>query len=83
MIEIVKSSEFNVRVMKDTDFDKDILGYNFSYPVLNTIDICNLFISGGTTNIQIERMGVSEWSFDKATATLSVKQKDDVKTHKI
>ena len=39
MINIVKCSEYNVRAMKNPDFKEKIPGFNFSYPVMNTIDI--------------------------------------------
>ena len=48
---IEKCSEYNVRVIKKPDFKSKVHGYNFAYPVMNTIDICDLFISGGTTEV--------------------------------
>ncbi len=53
MIEIVKSSEFNARAVKSIDLANKIPGYNFSYPVLNTIDICNILMIGGSIFIGI------------------------------
>ena len=46
---IEKCSEYNARITKIPDFKSKTHGYNFSYPVMNSIDICNLFISGGET----------------------------------
>ena len=39
MITIEKCSEYNVRIMKTPDFKNKIHGYNFAYPVMNSIDI--------------------------------------------
>ena len=64
MLEIVKSSEFNARAVKPIDIKNKIPGYNFSYPVLNTIDICNILMLGGSIEISIERMGKSKWSYN-------------------
>ena len=36
---IEKCSEYNVRVIKKPDFKNKVHGYNFAYPVMNTIDI--------------------------------------------
>ena len=47
MVTIEECSEYNVRAMKSPDFKNKSHGYNFAYPVMNTIDICDLFISGG------------------------------------
>lgn len=38
MVTIEKCSEYNVRVMKTTNFKNKVHGYNFSYPAMNTID---------------------------------------------
>ena len=65
MVEIVKSSEYNARVIQLPNFKNKIKGYGFTYPVMNTIDICNLFIEGGETDIKIERMGMQKWSYDE------------------
>ena len=76
MITIEKCSEYNVRVMKNPDFDNMICGFNFSYPVMNSIEIASLLISGGTIEIKPNGQAASQWSFDKETSALSIKQKD-------
>jgi len=45
MVTIEECSEYNVRAMKSPDFKNKSHGYNFAYPVMNTIDICDLFTS--------------------------------------
>ncbi len=74
MIEIVKSSEFNARAVKSIDLANKIPGYNFSYPVLNTIDICNILMIGGSIEISIERMGKSKWSYNLDTKELTIEK---------
>lgn len=83
MVEIVKSSEYNARAIQISDFKKKIQGYNFTYPVMNTIDICNILIDGDSVDIKIERMGIQTWSFDEITGILSIKHDEDVKKYKI
>lgn len=75
MVKIIKNTEFTARAMQAPDFKNKVPGYNFSYPVLNTIEICNLFIAGGTIEINIERMGKSKWAYDLNTTSLSVERK--------
>ena len=74
MLEIVKSSEFNARAVKPIDIKNKIPGYNFSYPVLNTIDICNILMIGGSIEISIERMGKSKWSYNLDTKELTIEK---------
>lgn len=76
MITIEKCSEYNVRIMKTPDFKNKIHGYNFAYPVMNSIDICNLFISGGSTEILMNGQSKSVWSFDEKTSILAIQQKN-------
>lgn len=76
MITIEKCSEYNVRIMKTPDFKNKIHGYNFAYPVMNSIDICNLFISGGSTEILMNGQSKSVWSFDEKTSILTIQQKN-------
>lgn len=76
MITIEKCSEYNVRIMKTPDFKNKIHGYNFAYPVMNSIDICNLFISGGDTEILMNGQSKSVWSFDEKTSILAIQQKN-------
>ena len=76
MITIEKCSEYNVRVMKNLDFDNQVCGFNFSYPVMNSIEIATLLISGGTIEIKPNGQAASQWSFDKEKSILSIKQKD-------
>lgn len=83
MVEIVKSSEYNARVIQLPNFKNKIKGYGFTYPVMNTIDICNLFIEGGETDIKIERMGMQKWSYDENTNILIIKRNDDEDEYKI
>lgn len=75
MVKIIKNTEFTARAMQAPDFKNKVQGYNFSYPVLNTIEICNLFISGGIIEINIERMGKSKWAYDLNATALSVESK--------
>ncbi|MFR7962747.1 MAG: hypothetical protein ACLU5H_02060 [Alphaproteobacteria bacterium] len=81
MIEIVKCSEYNVRAMKQPDFKSKICGFNFSYPVMNTIDICNLFINGGSIDISMNGKSKSKWSFDTEDKILKITDKDNEETH--
>lgn len=83
MVEIVKSSEYNARAIQISDFKNKIHGYNFTYPVMNTIDICNILIDGDSVDIKIERMGIQTWSFDETTGILSIKHDEDIKKYKI
>ena len=83
MIEIIKSSEFNARAVKPIDIKNKIPGYNFSYPVLNTIDICNILMLGGSIEISIERMGKSKWSYNLDTKELTIEKPTSTETHLI
>lgn len=83
MLEITKNTEFTARARQYPDFKEKIPGYDFSYPVLNTIEICNLLITGGSIEIRTERMGKMNWSYNTETATLSVEQKEIKKTYYI
>ena len=83
MLEIVKSSEFNARAVKPIDIKNKIPGYNFSYPVLNTIDICNILMIGGSIEISIERMGKSKWSYNLDTKELTIEKPTSTETHLI
>lgn len=83
MLEIVKSSEFNARAVKPIDIKNKIPGYNFSYPVLNTIDICNILMFGGSIEISIERMGKSKWSYNLDTKELTIEKPTSTETHLI
>ncbi len=74
MIKIIKSSEYNARAIKPIDIANKIPGYNFSYPVLNTIDICNILMLGGSVEISIERMGKSKWSYNLDTKELTIEK---------
>lgn len=81
---IKKHREYHARAMQKPNFSTGTEGYNFSYPVLNTIEIGNLFISGGSRDIQIERMGKTTWSFDKEKSILTKKdRKGTTETHYI
>lgn len=64
MVTIEKCSEYNVRAMKSPNFKNKSHGYNFAYPVMNTIDICDLFISGGTTEVSMNGKSKSTFAFD-------------------
>lgn len=81
MIEIVKCSEYNVRVMKNPDFKEKIPGFNFSYPVMNTIDICNILMSGGSVEISMNGKAKSVWSFEIETNTLKITGKGIEENH--
>lgn len=72
MLTIEKSSEYKARAIKNTDFDNEIPGYNFSYPVINTVEICNLMIIGGSIDITMNGQSKSTWSFDKENLVLSI-----------
>lgn len=76
-----RHAEFHVRVLQEPDFDNDIVGFDFSYPILNTIEIGNLLLRGGTKNITIERLGKSTWSYDKETSTLRIVKKNKEEEH--
>ena len=81
MVTIEKSSEYNVRVMKTPDFKNKVHGYNFSYLVMNTIDICDLFISGGTTEVSINGKSKSIFAFDMKNKTLIITEKGNKKSY--
>lgn len=81
MITIEKCSEYNVRVMKTPDLKNKIHGYNFSYPVMNTIDICDLFISGGTAEISINGKSKSIFAFDMENKKLTITEKGNKKSY--
>ena len=83
MTDIVKSSEFNARAVKNIDIDNKIPGYNFSYPVMNTIDICNILMFGGSIEISIERMGKSQWSYNIETKELLIEKPTSTERHMI
>lgn len=71
-IEIVKCSEYNARAMKNPDFKNRIKGFNFSYPVMNSIDICNILMGGGSIEISMNGKAKSQWSFDLETSILKI-----------
>lgn len=73
---IEKCSEYNVRIMKTPDFKNKTHGYNFSYPLMNSIEICNLFISGGTIEVSMIGSPKSIYSFDEEKKTLTIQQKN-------
>ena len=83
MITIEKCSEYNVRIMKTPDFKNKIHGYNFAYPVMNSIDICNLFISGGDTEISMNGKSKSTFSFNVDNNTLTITEKNQKKLYTI
>ncbi len=83
MITIEKCSEYNVRIMKTPDFKNKIHGYNFAYPVMNSIDICNLFISGGDTEISMNGKSKSTFSFNVDSNTLTITEKNQKKLYTI
>lgn len=74
MVEIIQSSEYNARAIKSSNFKTKTKGYNISYPVQNSIEICGLLIDGGSitikksSKIKIE----STWSFDTDTNILII-----------
>lgn len=78
---IEKCSEYNVRVMKTPDFKNKVHGYNFSYPVMNTIDICDLLISGGTTEVAINGKSKSIFDFDMENKKLTITEKGNKKSY--
>lgn len=81
MVEIIQNSKYNARAMQKADIKNKIPGYNFAYPVLNTIEITNLFINGGPIDITIERSGLLTWSFDTQTETLIIAQDNKQERH--
>lgn len=81
MINIEKCSEYNVRVIKSPDFDNNTEGYNFSYPEMNSIDVCNLLISGRSVDITMNGSAKSTWSFDKENKILKISRKNGEETH--
>ena len=80
-IMFLRHAEFHARVILEPDFSNDIDGFDFSYPILNTIDIGNLLLRGGTKNITIERLGKSTWSYDKETSILKIVKKNKEEEH--
>ena len=78
-----KIPEYNARAVKSIDLANKIPGYNFSYPVLNTIDICNILMIGGSIEISIERMGKSKWSYNLDTKELTIEKPTSTETHLI
>ena len=83
MVIIINHTNFHARAMKEPNFETGTLGYNFSYPVLNTIEIGNLFITGGETTINIERKGEIIWAFDKEKSQLHIKKPNSEEIHTI
>lgn len=81
MVTIEKCSEYNVRVMKTPDFKNKVHGYNFSYPVMNTIDICDLFISGGNVIVSMTGKPKSIFAFDMENKKLTITEKGNPKTY--
>lgn len=69
---IIPNTDYTARAVKIGTFDPPAKGYSFSYPVLNTPEICNLLVSGGEQRIQIERSGPTTWKFDKETSQFSI-----------
>lgn len=82
-VKIYYNSDFTARAVKLGDWATKTRGYNFSYPVLNTIDITNLLMDGGQTKISAERMGMSIWSFNVDTSILSITKKGEKQDNKI
>lgn len=80
-IMFLRHADFHVRAIQEPDFDNDIDGFDFSYPILNTIEIGNLLLRGGTKNITIERLGKSTWSYDKETSILRIVKKNKEEEH--
>lgn len=83
MIIIEKHAEFHVRAKKESTTKPRARGYNFSYPVLNTIEITNILLFGGSIIIDIERFGKSKWTFDLGKSELTIERKNKVETHTI
>lgn len=81
MVTIEKCSEYNVRVMKAPDFKNGSHGYNFAYPLMNTIDICDLFISGGAVEISMTGKPKSTFAFDMESKTLTIIERGNTKTY--
>ena len=81
MIEIMKCSEYNVRAMKQPNFKEKVPGFNFSYPVMNTIDICNILMNGGSIEISMNGRSKSVWSFETETKTLKITGKGIEENH--
>lgn len=78
---IEKCSEYNVRVIKKPDFKNKVHGYNFAYPVMNTIDICDLFISGGEKEISMNGKSKSTFAFDMESKTLTITERGSINTY--
>lgn len=83
MVTIEECSEYNVRAMKSPDFKNKSHGYNFAYPVMNTIDICDLFISGGTTEVSMNGKSKSTFAFDMESKTLTITERGNTKSYTI
>lgn len=83
MITIEECSEYNVRAMKSPDFKNKSHGYNFAYPVMNTIDICDLFISGGSTEVSMNGKSKSTFAFDMESKTLTITERGNTKSYTI
>ena len=69
--------------MKSPDFKNKGHGYNFAYPVMNTIDICDLFISGGTTEVSMVGKSKSTFAFDMESKTLTITERGNTKSYTI
>lgn len=80
---IINHAEFHSRATKEPNFKTKTKGYDFSYPVVNTIAIGNIFLSGGTINIKSERQGESIWSFNAEQSILTIERKGKTETHYI
>ena len=78
---IEKCSEYNVRVIKKPDFKNKVHGYNFAYPVMNTVDICDLFISGGEKEISMNGKSKSIFAFDMENKTLTITERGSINTY--
>lgn len=83
MVIIEKSSEYNVRAIKNPDFKNKTHGYNFSYPVMNSIEISNLFISGGSVEVAMNGQSKSTWFVDEKISTLTITQKNNEQKYTI
>ncbi len=83
MVTIINHSAYHARAIKMFDAKTGKPGYDFSYPILNTVDIGNLLIMGGSISIQIERMGETSWSFDKEKSQLTIQKNDKTEKHYI
>ena len=78
MTTIKNNTEYTARAIKGYDVDNNIPGYNFSYPVANTIEIGNIIMSGGSIEIKDYKC-----SFDKEKSILTIERNDHIENHYI